>query len=474
MHNFKFKAVNVLVVGDIMLDNYLWGKCNRISPEAPIQIVDIERESSVLGGAGNVISNLVSLGAKICALGVLGRDTAAEEVIKILKNLNVDFSGIQYEDTRPTTQKSRIVASNQQVLRFDYEHKNHLDQVSEDHIISFVEKHIHSFDIIIFSDYGKGVLSETICQKIIGLANKNGKKVLVDPKGTDYAKYKGAFSITPNRKEAAEATSLQLNNDENLQKSMNRLKTDLNLDYAIVTLSEEGIALYDDKLQKFKTKAQAVTDVTGAGDTVIASLAFCLANGFSMEEAIEFANAAAAVVVAKIGSATATVQEVFEYFNKNAGLNFDIKIVGTQQLDQIITQLKKLGKKIVFTNGCFDVLHFGHVKYLDQAKQLGDVLVVGVNSDRTVKMLKGNDRPINHEKDRLAVIAALASVDFVCLFDEETPIELIKLVKPDVLTKGKDYEGKEVIGSDIAQETILIDFAEGRSTTAILTKIKGR
>ena len=462
------KIIKILVVGDLMLDHYIWGSCDRISPEAPVQVVKINNETYTLGGAGNVVRNLLSLGANVSVASVLGDDEAGKKIKERLAELNVKDELILTEKGRESSIKSRIMASHQQVVRIDKESVVKIKL--EDELVLKIKENLANFKAVLLSDYGKGVLSEKVCQEIINECVKLKIPVLIDPKGSDYSKYKNATLLTPNKKEASEATNLKIKDKAELEKAIKQLKDELNLTYSIITISEEGIALYDDRLHIFAAKAKEVFDVTGAGDTVLATLGYVLANGADIKEAIKIANLAAAVVVAKIGSATASFSEIEQLLNSSFGANFEHKLKSVEELEEILSQKDK--KKVVFTNGCFDILHAGHVKYLARARELGDLLVVGLNSDASVKRLKGEARPINSQDDRACVLSGLGFVDYVVIFDEDTPLNLITKIKPDVLVKGADYKDKEVVGSEIVKEVRLIDFVEGKSTTGIIKRIK--
>lgn len=458
------KTPKILVVGDLMLDHYILGDCSRVSPEAPVQVVEVKKEQNRLGGACNVAHNLISLGAKVELCGVIGEDRAGEELLSQAKELGIGTSHIYQDSQRQTTQKSRVLVSNQQILRVDREDRGEVSSEVLSQIFNTIAKEIESFDGVILSDYGKGVLSEKMTRELIALANQHQKIILCDPKGSDYSKYKNATLLTPNKKEAKEATGIEIDNPETLLLALNSLKNQCSLTYPLITLSEDGIGILEnEELQVFPTLAQEVYDVTGAGDTVIASLCFALSQGKSIQESCKFANSAAAVVVAKVGSATATQEEIY-LFSQDSGVE-----------SKILSSPKDLPQNanIVFTNGCFDILHKGHVSYLQKAKELGDILVVGLNSDRSVKALKGEERPINSQEDRAYLLASLECVDFVIIFDELTPYELIKEISPSILVKGADYEGKEVVGSEFAKEVRLLEFVEGKSTTNIIKKIKG-
>jgi len=461
----------ILVVGDLMIDHYLWGECERISPEAPVQVVDIKSESYVLGGAGNVLNNLIALGADVSVASVVGDDENGKWLEERLIQRGIKKLILVKEKGRKTSKKSRVIASHQQIVRFDKESKEDIKKSSEDAIVEVLKKHIKDFDLILLSDYAKGVLTYSLTQKIIELSNRE-IPIFVDPKGSDYSKYKGADLITPNKKEAALASKIDIKDDYSLEEAGFYLKNRFNLKNVIITLSEEGMAIFEDKMTKIPTAAREVFDVTGAGDTVLAALGYFSALGCDLKKAAYYANLAAGVVVGKVGCATATLEEIEEYESSLHKSSSDEHIKSFEEIEKIVKYLKEKNKKIIFTNGCFDILHIGHVKYLETAKKLGDVLIVGLNSDSSVKRLKGEDRPVNPEYDRAYLLAALEVVDYVVIFDEDTPYNLIKIIKPDILVKGADYKDKEIVGSDIAKEVKLIEFVEGKSTSKIIEKVR--
>ncbi len=472
MDRIRKKKPRIAIIGDLMIDHYMWGSCNRISPEAPVQVVSVERETRVLGGAGNVINNLQSLGAEVSIFSVIGDDSNAKEMQRLLEQREVSSITIINESGRRTTKKSRIIASNQQVIRYDDETTKEIVLSSQFHLFEAFKQEIFLYDMVIISDYAKGVLTPNLTRDIISLSKDFNKPILVDPKGSDYSKYYGATLLTPNRKEATLATGVDIVDDVSLEKAIRKLKDDLGLDYSIITLSEDGIALLDSEVKTIPTVAREIFDVTGAGDTVIASLGVALASGMSIEEACDFSNKAAAIVVAKVGSATVTLNEIEEYEHSLNQGQSESKIKDFEQIERISKRLREQGRKIIFTNGCFDILHRGHATYLQKAKELGDILILGLNSDESITRLKGIGRPINNLEDRAFLIGALESVDFVVPFVEDTPYELIKLVQPNILVKGADYKGKEVVGSDIADEVKLIEFVSGKSTTSLIEKIR--
>ena len=472
MIDLQGKSPKLLVIGDLMIDHYLWGSCERISPEAPVQVVNVKSESAVLGGAGNVINNLNALGAQVDVISVIGGCEISDELKTLLSNINVNSQYLITQKDRITSKKSRIIAAQQQVVRYDRESTDEINSESQKQILDTFNSIITDYDGVLLSDYGKGVLTSDLTQSLISIANKNNKKVLVDPKGLDYSKYKGAYLLTPNKKEASEATQVNIKDDASLTQAISQLKTQCDLTVSLITLSEQGVAIYDDKLRTHPTVAREVFDVTGAGDTVLASLGFALACGYEIDDAVEFSNLAAGVVVGKIGSATASLNEIIEYESSLNKSSSDAHIKTLNEITVLSKELKARGKKIIFTNGCFDILHAGHVRYLETAKSYGDVLILGLNSDRSVKALKGENRPINTQLDRAYILAALEAVDYVVVFDDDTPYDLIKAVKPHTLVKGGDYEGKAVVGQDIADELKLVQFVDGKSTTKTIEKIQ--
>lgn len=452
-----------------MIDHYLWGSTDRISPEAPVPVVDIKKETTVLGGAGNVINNILALEAKVSVVSAIGDDENGLELKSMLAHQKVNIDGIFEVPHRHTSKKTRIIATHQQMIRFDKESKDEISADIESKIKNHISKILPEHQAVLLSDYSKGVLTDSLTQYIIGEARKNSIPVLVDPKGKDYSKYTGATLLTPNKKEAELATDIKIVDEESLYEAGYKLKNSFNLDISMITLSEDGIAIFDENVTKVRAKAREVYDVTGAGDTVLATLGVALALKMGILEAVKLANTAAAVVVGKLGSATATPEEISVYSQNISGSG----VISKEEIRGIVSVLKEQGKKVVFTNGCFDILHRGHVDYLQKSRNQGDVLVLGLNSDASVKRLKGEERPINNQDDRAFVLSGLTAVDYVVVFDEDTPYDLIKEVEPDILTKGADYQGKEVVGSDIAKEVRLIEFTDGCSTTNLVNKIKG-
>ena len=472
MIDLRNKTPKILVIGDLMIDHYLWGSCERISPEAPVQVINVENESKVLGGAGNVVNNLNSMGAIVDVISVIGLCKSSKELKELLNDIKVDTQYLITQKNRVTSKKSRIIAANQQVIRYDRGSTDEITDKSQSEIIKIFEKIVNNYDVILLSDYGKGLLTFQLTQSLINCANKNKKRVLVDPKGLDYSKYYGAYLLTPNKKEASEATQSFIKDNKSLTQAIKNLKEQCNLEVSIITLSEQGVAVFDHELRIHPTVAIEVFDVTGAGDTILASLGFALSCNMNIDEATKFANLASGVVVGKIGSATTSLNEIIEYESSLHKSNSLDHIKTWPEISQITNELKSKDQKIVFTNGCFDILHIGHIKYLEKAKSFGDVLIVGLNSDDSVKKLKGKNRPINPQNDRAYLLASLEVVDYLIIFDEDTPKDLITLIQPDILVKGGDYQGKEVVGQNIAKELQIVKFIDGKSTTKTIERIK--
>jgi D-beta-D-heptose 7-phosphate kinase / D-beta-D-heptose 1-phosphate adenosyltransferase len=472
MIDLQNKNPKILVVGDLMIDHYLWGSCERISPEAPVQVVKVNKESAVLGGAGNVINNLKSLGAEVDVISVIGECKVSEELIELLKDINVDTQYLITQKDRISSKKSRILAAHQQVARYDRESTDEININSQIAILEYFKEIIINYDVILVSDYGKGVLTFELTQSLITIANENEKKLLVDPKGLDYSKYNGAYLLTPNKKEASEATNSVIRDNKTLIHAIKSLKKQCNLEVSLITLSDQGVAIFDNELRIYPTVAIEVFDVTGAGDTILASLGFALSCNKNIDQAVKFANLASGVVVGKIGSATATINEIIEYESSLNQSSSDEHIKNWDEISQIVSELKNKSKKIIFTNGCFDILHIGHIKYLEKSKSFGDILIIGLNSDKSIQRIKGKDRPINTQIDRAYILASLEVVDYVVIFDEDTPFDLISLIKPDVLVKGGDYVGKKIVGQDLAKELKLVEFIDGKSTTKTIERMQ--
>ncbi len=469
--------LTLLVIGDLMLDEYLWGKTERISPEAPLQVVDVTREELRLGGAGNVVNNLVSLGCRVSVCSVIGADDNGTVLRHVFTGMGVDTDGLYEDPMRATSKKTRVLASNQQIVRIDRETKQPVSSEFEDRICAYLREKGPSFRAILVSDYAKGVLTERLLAEIIGIARALHIPVLVDPKGNDFGKYGGATILTPNRREAEIASGVAITGEESLVRAAKTLLDRVDLEALLITRSEEGMSLFlrDGTVTHIPTTAREVFDVTGAGDTVLSMFSLALAGGRMFADAAMLANIAAGIAVGKVGTSTVSPREIVEEVG-HGHRDSDSKIKNLDVLSGIIAAEQDKGRRVVFTNGCFDLLHVGHVKYLQKARGFGDLLVLGLNSDASIRRLKGPERPLIGQEERAHVLAALDCVDYVVIFDEDTPLRLIETLRPQVLVKGGDYTREGVVGHDVVESyggrVELVEFVDGKSTTNIIEKIR--
>ena len=465
----------VLVVGDIMLDRYLWGDVERISPEAPVPVVRLHHTTDTAGGAANVAMNLRELGCEVCLAGVIGTDENGRRLLELLNHSGVETSLIVSVPEVRTTSKTRILGGQQQMLRLDEEKAGVIPAQFRNQFLSRIEAQIPSVSAIVLSDYKKGVLEDSICRAIILRGRELSIPIFIDPKGLDFTKYAGCTVLSPNRMELAAATSSDSTNLDMVLEAGEHLRSELGVGHLLVTLGELGMALLGrDSIRHFSAQAREVFDVSGAGDTVIATLCAGAAAGLSLEEAIQLANLAAGVVVGKLGTVPISKNELVAVLCPDGDTGPTEKISTRQELEERVVRWRVAGKRIVFTNGCFDLLHVGHLALLEQAKQQGDCLVVALNTDRSVRALKGPGRPIISEDARARLLAALPCVDAVVLFDEETPTSLIERVQPNVLVKGGNYLEDEVVGAGQMKswggKVVLIPLVEGFKTAAILRR----
>lgn len=439
-----FSQGNVLVIGDIMLDRYWFGDTGRISPEAPIPIVNVKTTDNRPGGAGNVALNIASLNSNVTLLGITGKDEAAELLKKQLQAAAVNYDLCE-QDNESTIIKLRVISRHQQLIRLDFEEK--LACQAQEQLLDRVKKHIATCKLVVLSDYLKGTLSDP--QTIISLANKANVPVMVDPKGQDFSIYRGASILTPNLKEFETIVGPCKTEHDIISKSRDLLaKYDLGA--ILVTRGEDGMTLVDkNNTTHLPAYAREVFDVTGAGDTVIGVLAASVACGISLPEAAALANLGASITVGKLGAVAVSEPELQAAVSGQT--SFTTGIVNDEQLLQAVSEVRAQGKKVVFANGCFDIIHAGHVTYLQMAKQTGDFLIVAVNTDESIKRIKGPTRPINNLEHRSTVLAGLGMVDWVVPFDDETPERLLKLIQPDILVKGSDYTIDQVVGADIVR-----------------------
>ena len=445
-----------------MLDQYVAGKVTRISPEAPVPVVKVDREWSTLGGAGNVAANMASLGGKATLIGLVGNDAAAGTILDSCTKVGIMSSVIR--GFQPTIVKTRVV-SGQQIVRFDREEELIWTDGQLAEFSSKLEELIQESDIILLSDYAKGTLTDEVLKLVFESASENGKRVLVDPKRADWSAYAGAFLITPNLTELAmtEAGKGIKNDDNMVVNACQKLLGQFGVEHIVATRSSYGMTVVSDKkVLNIPTRALEVFDVSGAGDTVLAAFGMSLAEGKTVTESAFVANAAAGIVVSKRGTAVVNRSEL-ETFLKGG-----FKEISRTAIDSF--KQKNTGRQVVFTNGCFDVLHQGHRKLLQEAKELGDLLVVGLNSDDSIKRLKGETRPINSVGHRVEALTALPFVDAVIVFEEDTPLELLQELRPDILVKGGDYLPEEIVGRELVDEVVVIPLVEGVSTTNLLNQ----
>jgi D-beta-D-heptose 7-phosphate kinase/D-beta-D-heptose 1-phosphate adenosyltransferase len=469
----------VLIVGDLILDRYVRGEVERISPEAPIPVLAARHSQELVGGAGNVAANLRAMEAEAEVLGVVGEDPRGARLRALLDGLGVDTAGCLVDPGRPTTEKTRMISGVQQILRVDWESSSGLAPELAARLVEGLRERVRRAGAVVLSDYGKGVLCEPVLRAAIDAAREAGVPVLVDPKGSDFRRYRGATLVTPNRREAEAALGRRLPTLEDVATGARELIEQAELQAAVITLGGEGMF----HMQRggpghhAPTVARAVFDVTGAGDTVIAHLALGLAAGWPLAQAAELANHAAGLVVARRGAVSVTRAELAGVLADGDDQDDGGKVLAGAALDQQVAAWRSEGKRVVFTNGCFDVLHAGHVAYLRFARSRGDVLLVGVNDDASVRRLKGVGRPVNPLADRLAVLAALEVVDALAAFGEDTPEQIVRRVTPQVLVKGEDWRDKGVVGREWVEsnggEVVLAPLLEGRSTSAILGRAQG-
>ena len=465
-----FEQAKVLVVGDVMLDRYWHGASHRISPEAPVPVVKVSQKDDRPGGAANVALNMAALGADVSLVGVIGRDEAGEILQQQMKAAKVN-AAFQVSASHPTVTKLRVTSRHQQLLRMDFEEK--FEAADTNQVFNKTRLQITQANLLVLSDYAKGSLQD--CQSLIALAKASGVQVLVDPKGTQFELYRGATLMTPNLAEF-EAVVGPCQDEMTLVAKGNVLMNRLNLSALLITRGEQGMTLLRPGHSELHLPARAreVFDVTGAGDTVIATLAASMASGLDLPHAVALANLAAGIVVGKQGTASVSLPELRRAIIAEQGV--ERGVVSEDQLLMALEDARASGEKIVFTNGCFDIIHAGHVGYLDDARKQGDRLIVAVNSDSSIKRLKGDGRPINTLDRRMAVLAGLGAVDWVVSFDEDTPERLLRRLKPNVLVKGGDYREDQVVGGDLVKayggQVKVLSFFDNCSTTSIVNRIR--
>jgi D-beta-D-heptose 7-phosphate kinase/D-beta-D-heptose 1-phosphate adenosyltransferase len=472
----QLDKAHVLVVGDVMVDQFHYGQVERISPEAPIPVLILEREDTMLGGAGNVVRNLRSLEAQARFITVTGNDPAGRDVARMIKKQGVQDVPL-IDNERPTSTKTRYIAGVQQVMRADRETTKELPRKVEANLIRSVTSALKTCQAIVLSDYGKGSLSATATKKIIQLAAKTKKIIIVDPKGKDFSRYSGVDLITPNRRELAEAVGFKIKSDADVVRASKQLIKRHRFGAVLTTRSADGmsVASADGVVIHLAAEAQEVFDVSGAGDTVVATVAAALAVGADLGRAAALANAAAGIVVGKVGTASVFSADLLVALHRRDLAGGCAKVLSLDQIKDRIGQWRRSGLSIGFTNGCFDLLHPGHVSLLEQAGTSCERLIVGLNSDDSVKKIKGDGRPIQSEASRATMLASLASVNAVVIFSERTPLNLIKELKPDILIKGADYKISSVVGANVVKKyggkIKLAKLMHGHSTSVYIAKM---
>jgi D-beta-D-heptose 7-phosphate kinase/D-beta-D-heptose 1-phosphate adenosyltransferase len=469
----------VLCIGDVMLDKFVYGDVERISPEAPIPVFNIKADKLMLGGAGNVACNLAGLGAKTQFITVIGNDPAGNDVKNLVAIIPNTKSTLIIEKQRRTSIKTRFIAGGQQMMRTDDETIAPITKDTKQKIIKHVKSIINNCTTLILSDYGKGVLTPEMTKELIRLAKKAGIPIVVDPQGNSYEQYKGASIVTPNRKELSLATSMPTNNDDQIIAAARKIISKNKIGSVLATRSSDGMTLIDHKKSDtFRAEAREVFDVSGAGDTVVATIGASLSAGIDLSQAVRLANISAGVVVAKAGTAVAYATDIIELLEERELNNKDIKILNTKSVLNRAKFWRSQNLKIGFTNGCFDLLHPGHIATINTAKAACDKLIVGLNNDASIRRLKGEQRPIQPEKVRAQILTALKNVDAVVVFSDNNPIKIIEALKPDIFIKGADYKINKIPEARIVKayggKILLAKLAGGHSTTATIARLKSK
>jgi D-beta-D-heptose 7-phosphate kinase/D-beta-D-heptose 1-phosphate adenosyltransferase len=470
-----FSRLKILVVGDIMLDRYIHGEVERISPEAPVPVLRHAQRFERAGGAANVAMNLAGLGCKAILAGFWGDDTEQRELAAILERVGIDTVGV-VSSSLPTISKTRIVGRMQQLLRLDIESREAPPKAETERLMERATALVSKVNAVILSDYAKGALADELCESVIRAARDKGIPVFADPKTRDFSKYDGATTVCPNLGELSAATGVSAHESERLLEAGQKLLVEHDLEYLTVTMSEKGITLLRrDGRYHSPARAREVFDVSGAGDTVIATLTASIAGGLKVETAVELANLAAGIVVGKIGTVPIAQHELIAALTPSVEITAGEKILDLERAKRRVSEWRASGETIVFTNGCFDLLHVGHITLLEDCRKFGTKLVLGLNTDASVCRLKGPTRPVVGQNERARVMAALAAVDAVVLFDEDTPLEIIRTLKPNVLVKGGDYTVETVVGHEeviaFGGRVEIVPTVEGFSTTNIVKKL---
>jgi D-beta-D-heptose 7-phosphate kinase/D-beta-D-heptose 1-phosphate adenosyltransferase len=474
-----FVKARVLCLGDVMLDEFVYGDAGRLSPEAPIPVVTVRRRQLMPGGAGNLVRNVTTLGALSTLIGLVGKDSMAVVLREQFEDQDRLRSHLVPCSERMTTVKTRFVVDGQQLLRTDVEHTGPVEGELAERVLAIYESELEHTDLVVLSDYAKGLLSDAVLRPAIEMARARGKTVIADPKSRDFARYRGVQLLMPNTAEMRAATGMPCETDQDVIDAARSAADGAGIDNILITRSKQGMTLVpaDGDPVHLAARAREVHDVSGAGDTVAATIAVALAAGWSLEDAARLANVAAGIVVAKVGTAAVYPRDLVAEIHQVDMLSVSGEIVTLNQAREMADRWRAQGLKIGFTNGCFDLIHPGHVSLLNQAKAACDRLIVGLNSDASARRLKGPSRPIQTQTARSVVLASLAPVDLVTLFDEDTPLRLIEVIKPDVLIKGADYTKEQVVGADVVigygGEVVLAKLEPGHSTTGTIARVGG-
>lgn len=483
----RMQAAQIFVAGDLILDQYLSGKVSRISPEAPVPVLLETAQRSVLGGAANVAANIASFGADVILAGRIGDDPDGEHLTRLCEAKGIDHTAIVKNNHQPTTRKLRVLAGYQQIVRIDAETNERIDQGAEDDIITSFDQFIAKGGprALVISDYGKGVCTPRLLSELIGRANAAKVPVITDPKSADLSRYRGTTFIKPNLSEGREILKRKdpgawhQDLDSEIQAIVKVVANECAARHVVLSLSEKGVVASNagkQELIRYRSEVLQVADVSGAGDTMIAFLAMAAASGLPVTRGVQLANVAAGSVCGKLGTATLSRAEFMDAFQDREGATRPEKIITREEARQIAANYREAGKSVVFTNGCFDLLHAGHVSLLQGARALGDVMFLGLNSDASIKRLKGPERPIQNEQDRATVMAGLGCINYIVLFEEDTPLQLIDAIRPDIIVKGGDYRPDQVVGADIVTKhggrVVIVPLLEGRSTTRIIERSK--
>lgn len=475
----NFEKLKIIVIGDIMLDRFITGNVSRISPEAPVPVLRVNDESFSIGGAGNVAMNLIKLGATVKMFGVIGDDYNGHKLSELLRQTRIDSDDLLFDPGRITTTKTRIISKNQQIVRIDHELNTPIPDLIRKRIVKALIDSVNKFkpDGIILSDYDKGMITKELCKETMRHPRLRNIFFAVDPKGRDFVKYRGASVITPNRSEAEDVCGFKIDTDAAAKRAIQHLNRLTGIGNIIITRGSKGISyrVKGGKTKTLQSHAREIFDVTGAGDTVVSVLTLSYLSSESWETSVRMANAAGGIVVGRVGTASVTPAELITALGNDSNLRPQ-KIVSRESLMNLLPMVRKGGKTIIFTNGCFDLFHKGHLYLLNQAKKLGDILIVAINDDESVRRIKGEGRPYIPASDRAEMIAELGCVDFVVIFPEDSPLELIKRIKPDTLVKGSDYKNKTVVGSEFigsyGGKVRFVQQVKGVSTSRLSSKIK--